>query len=519
MKTIDISAFKAEVQSLTASETPYVYQVTGLKSDMFCQLPLADIPQETLGQAMNNPLREALSAAPGGVLIDLSPTELPPLDNGNFLFCGCANMVASPRLPEGIKELVAAFANCIAMEEPPHLPDGVTNLSMAFSGMVYSKDPIPMRLSRPPIIPRSVGETDQYNPSGTIGADYIPNMYHTFSGCFSMSEAPVIPEGIKSLDNTFSYCGLSSPPEIPASVVNMSSTFFMCTNLTTAPRIPPYMENMDMAFYGCNLSEAPELPAALKTMRGAFVNNTGMTRVLNVPPTVIDLSAAFAYCTNLEVIEEFAVNVTRCNMTDAFTQCQNLRAVYTPNHSIGRIGRWRMWQLTFDPEGELPFHIEAKVFSENGAIEHHTFFEFTDADFEQGKLGIMFYHSGALGEIVQTKESDHLAEMVSQLLRYKIPVGNLPSATKRVLHIDADILSGSAFVPPGVIMPYCASSAPEGWLICDGSAVSRDEYRMLFNTIGGRYGTGDGSTTFNIPDTRSTLGQLSSIALSYIIKT
>ena len=39
MKSIDISAFKAEVQSLTASETPYVYQVTGLTSDMFDQRP------------------------------------------------------------------------------------------------------------------------------------------------------------------------------------------------------------------------------------------------------------------------------------------------------------------------------------------------------------------------------------------------------------------------------------------------------------------------------------------------
>lgn len=55
----------------------------------------------------------------------------------------------------------------------------------------------------------------------------------------------------------------------------------------------------------------------------------------------------------------------------------------------------------------------------------------------------------------------------------------------------------------GMLMPYAGSSAPSGWLMCYGQAVSRTvTYSDLFAAIGTSYGSGDGSTTFNIPDLR-----------------
>ncbi len=45
-----------------------------------------------------------------------------------------------------------------------------------------------------------------------------------------------------------------------------------------------------------------------------------------------------------------------------------------------------------------------------------------------------------------------------------------------------------------------ASTAPEGWLICDGSAISRSTFSVLFTAISTTYGVGDNSTTFNLPD-------------------
>ncbi len=55
-------------------------------------------------------------------------------------------------------------------------------------------------------------------------------------------------------------------------------------------------------------------------------------------------------------------------------------------------------------------------------------------------------------------------------------------------------------LPSGVIMQYAGSSAPSGWLFCDGSAISRTTYANLFAVVSTTYGTGDGSTTFNLPN-------------------
>lgn len=54
----------------------------------------------------------------------------------------------------------------------------------------------------------------------------------------------------------------------------------------------------------------------------------------------------------------------------------------------------------------------------------------------------------------------------------------------------------------GAVVGFAMNSAPEGWLIANGSAVSRTTYARLFSRIGTRYGIGDGSATFNLPDYR-----------------
>lgn len=54
----------------------------------------------------------------------------------------------------------------------------------------------------------------------------------------------------------------------------------------------------------------------------------------------------------------------------------------------------------------------------------------------------------------------------------------------------------------GIIEMFAGATAPTGWLICDGAAVSRTDYAALFAVIGTTYGTGDGITTFNLPDMR-----------------
>jgi microcystin-dependent protein len=59
----------------------------------------------------------------------------------------------------------------------------------------------------------------------------------------------------------------------------------------------------------------------------------------------------------------------------------------------------------------------------------------------------------------------------------------------------------------GAIKPWTKSTAPAGYLLCDGTAVSRTTYADLFAVISTTYGVGDGSTTFNVPDLQGKMPQ------------
>jgi len=61
------------------------------------------------------------------------------------------------------------------------------------------------------------------------------------------------------------------------------------------------------------------------------------------------------------------------------------------------------------------------------------------------------------------------------------------------------VLSG---LPAGGILDWAGPTAPDGFLLCDGAAVSRATYGNLFSAIGTTWGIGDGSSTFNVPDLR-----------------
>ena len=70
---------------------------------------------------------------------------------------------------------------------------------------------------------------------------------------------------------------------------------------------------------------------------------------------------------------------------------------------------------------------------------------------------------------------------------------------------DLELIAGSTnyqFCPIGSILPFGGTTAPNGFFICNGQAISRTDYKELFDVIGTRFGPGNGSTTFNIPDLR-----------------
>lgn len=60
-------------------------------------------------------------------------------------------------------------------------------------------------------------------------------------------------------------------------------------------------------------------------------------------------------------------------------------------------------------------------------------------------------------------------------------------------------ISFYGFVPLGGVVAYAGSNAPAGYLACNGAEINRHAYAALFSLCGTTYGSGDGTTTFNIP--------------------
>ena len=82
------------------------------------------------------------------------------------------------------------------------------------------------------------------------------------------------------------------------------------------------------------------------------------------------------------------------------------------------------------------------------------------------------------------------------------------ASTAEINHLDGVTsaiqtqIDGIVTAPAGTVIQFAGSSAPSGYLKANGNAVSRSTYAALFAVIGTTYGTGDGSTTFNLPDLR-----------------
>jgi len=80
---------------------------------------------------------------------------------------------------------------------------------------------------------------------------------------------------------------------------------------------------------------------------------------------------------------------------------------------------------------------------------------------------------------------------------------SVDTQTEALIVHDGSTAGGFEVVPSGSIIAFGGASAPDaGWLLCDGSDVNRTTYARLFAAIGTAYGTGNGSTTFGLPDLR-----------------
>src|SRR5574343_466871 len=92
------------------------------------------------------------------------------------------------------------------------------------------------------------------------------------------------------------------------------------------------------------------------------------------------------------------------------------------------------------------------------------------------------------------------APMLAPLTLSNIP----PTQPRHAVDVGyvQQFLAYATGMPVGAVLAIAGSTIPGGYLLCDGQAVSRTDYAVLFAAIGTIYGVGDSSTTFNLPDMR-----------------
>jgi microcystin-dependent protein len=90
----------------------------------------------------------------------------------------------------------------------------------------------------------------------------------------------------------------------------------------------------------------------------------------------------------------------------------------------------------------------------------------------------------------------------SFLTGFEVVAGSVIGVTYVAATGQFQLITNPSVQPPGEVASFAMSTCPAGWLAADGTAYSRSTYAGLFGKISTTWGTGDGSTTFNVPDMR-----------------
>lgn len=96
--------------------------------------------------------------------------------------------------------------------------------------------------------------------------------------------------------------------------------------------------------------------------------------------------------------------------------------------------------------------------------------------------------------------SDQRTPLDGSVTSAKIVDGTIATADLADGSVTMAKTASTSLVPTGCLSMWATATAPTGWLIADGSAVSRTTYAALYAVIGTTYGSGNGSTTFNLPN-------------------
>ena len=343
----------------------------------------------------------------------------------------------------------------------------------------------------------------------------VISLEYCFVGCESLITAPAIPNGVTNMQACFNGCtALTTAPTIPNSVVNMGTCFLDCRSLTTAPTIPSSVTIMFACFIHCtSLTTAPTIPSSVTNMGHCFNMCTALTGKITInanPSTYMRCMAG----TQNEIM-----------LTGSSTLLQNIANTATNNNVY-------VWSLSINLLAERQEDDFSKA---NVSVTINRFRNNNES------VSLKFTLNGVEGAPVQVT-------MDTATKTYTGVLSISPSSTVELSAIAEDSYGKSA--PKSITMPipfytidfqaggkeiavgspanddtsnrpyglfkcgmdfvvtrlvgeikmWAGDGIPHGWMLCDGSEVSKTDYPELYASIRDLWGVPSSSSKFKLPN-------------------
>ena len=364
------------------------------------------------------------------------------------------------------------------------------------------------------------------------------DLTYCFSGCESLTTAPAIPNGVTNMFGCFRGCiNLTTAPTIPNTVTNMYYCFYQCKSLTTAPAIPNGVTNMRDCFRGCiNLTTAPTIPNTVTDMRGCFQQCKSLTTASTIPSSVTAMTYCFNSCSALTgkiTINANPSTYTSCMadtqkeivLTGSSAQLQNIANTATNNNVY-------VWSLSINFSAERQEDDFSKanisvtinrfrnnnesvslIFTMNGV--EGTPRQVTMDTATKTYTSIFHITPSSIVELSVIAE-DSYGKSAPKSITLPIPfytidfqAGGMEVAVGSPANDDTTnrpyglFKCGMDLVVTrlvGEIKIWAGDTVPHGWLLCDGSEVSKTDYPYLYEAIGDLWGTPNRISNFKLPN-------------------
>lgn len=320
----------------------------------------------------------------------------------------------------------------------------------------------------------------------------IINLAYCFADCRSLTTAPTIPSGVTNMNNCFDGCSaLTTAPAIPNGVTYMGACFRQCRSLTTAPTIPNGVTYMGGCFLGCSALTGKITINANPSTYTDCMRNTQQEIVLVGSSALLQNIADTATNDNVYVwslsinlsAERQEDDVSKANVSVIINRFRNNNESVSLTFTINSVESAPV-QVTMDTAtktytGVLSITpssiVELSVIAEDSygksALKSITIpTPFYTIDFQAGGKEVAV---GAPANDDTTNRPYGLFKCGMDLV-----------VTRLV----------------GEIKMWAGDTVPYGWLLCDGSEVSKTEYPYLYSSIGDLWGTPNSSSNFKLPN-------------------